>query len=322
MSKLLKLQNANKKDSVSQTRHIQQNRCNKRKDGNRLKECDKQQINKIKRRQKQIYQWPMKIIYINLSHEKTRRDYILREFKRIHIPSHQYEQYSSLWGRNISTQLLRALQENGKLVKNVLGWQRAYQRMDRNKLAIYLSHIFLWQKIHEYVKNEVYYDQSSGSESDSEVVVDTQMLKNDEISLRKGYSREYNLIIEDDVIFPVYNSEYTLQMMIEENVKRVPDDWDIIFIGRSKYLNGVKVADNVLRASPGHRKLTNHGMFAYLIRTKSIPKLLDLMLPIPIKYMHIDWKLRTFYNRMVNAYYLINPIIVHNNQIPSIRESR
>ena len=99
-----------------------------------------------------------------------------------------------------------------------------------------------------------------------------------------------------------------------------PEDWDMLFIGRSKFLDGVKVAPNIIKPNPVHKRLTNHGMFAYLIKTSSIPKLLKIMLPIPVYYQHIDWKLRAYYSKGINAYYLEKPLVMHNYKIESIRE--
>ena len=99
-------------------------------------------------------------------------------------------------------------------------------------------------------------------------------------------------------------------------------DCDILFIGRSKYLYVTTVAPNILKALPmeKHRPETNHGMFAYLIKTSSIPKLLKIMYPIPVYYQHIDWKLRAYYSKGINAYYLEKPLVMHNYKIESIRE--
>jgi len=51
----------------------------------------------------------MKIIYINLQHETNRRNRLLREFNKADIKPNEYEQYASLWGRNIGQKLISLL---------------------------------------------------------------------------------------------------------------------------------------------------------------------------------------------------------------------
>lgn len=249
----------------------------------------------------------MKIIYLNLNHETTRKSLLMREFKKAYIKEDEYEQYSSLWGRNINKRIIKALIDKQKLV-NTYDWYRYFYKLDKGKLAIYLSHTFLWEKIY-----------NSYTKTDTDTDTDT----NNE----KSPYGEYNLILEDDVILPQgHISKYEenkiirLHDYIDHYLKSVPEDWDILFIGRSKYLYGTTIAPNILKALPGHRPKTNHGMFAYLIKTSSIPKLLKLMHPIPVNYKHVDWKVRSHYTNGINAYYLKNPLITHNYKIESIRE--
>jgi len=149
-------------------------------------------------------------------------------------------------------------------------------------LAIYVSHIKIWKHIYEKYNSDL-----------------------------------YTLILEDDVILPS-----DLYSQVLNNIKNVPDDWDIIFIGRSRKLNGVNVNENVLKPNPGDWPGTNHGMFAYLIKTSSIQKLLKVLTPINYKIRHIDWVVRSFYNTSINAYYLINPIVKHDYEIISIKDER
>lgn len=243
----------------------------------------------------------MKIIYINLNHETNRKNLIINEFKKAYINEDEYERYSSLWGQNITKQLIKALIQSNKLV-NTNDWYKYFYKIEKNKLAIYLSHTFLWEKIYNN-----YTDTLSSSNS--------------------SYG-EYNLILEDDIFLPLGqknkedNKIIRLHDYIEYYLKSVPDDWDILFIGRPKNLYGKTISPNILKAFPmsKHRPETNHGMFAYLIKTSSIPKLLKIMLPIPVYYQHIDWKLRAYYSKGINAYYLEKPLVMHNYKIESIRE--
>ena len=136
---------------------------------------------------------------------------------------------------------------------------------------------------------------------------------------------EYSLIIEDDVIIPsnLYNQ-------IEKNMKNIPKNWDIVFIGRSFLLKGDIINDNILRPHVVHERQTNHGMFSYLIKTSSIIKLINLITPLEhSKLTHIDWTIRNLYSQndsinenKINAYYLIESIIKHDYHIESIKDKK
>lgn len=214
----------------------------------------------------------MKIIYINLIHSKE-RDYIMKmQFKKQKITP---EKYIALYGANINKKLIDNLIQTGAIINDKRWYNMTY---DRAKLAIYLSHTFLWKKIEE------------------------------------GKYPEYNLILEDDVL--ITNN---LLAEINRNIQNVPQDWDIIYIGHSKYLYGKKIAPNIIQPYSGHKPQTNHGMFAYLIKTSSINKLLSKIHPIPVTYNHIDWKIREMFNVDVNAYYLDKPLVMHNHKLRSVR---
>ena len=60
----------------------------------------------------------MKTIYLNLNHETTRKALLEREFKKAYVKQDEYEQYSSLWGRNINKTMIKALIDKHK----ELGW--------------------------------------------------------------------------------------------------------------------------------------------------------------------------------------------------------
>lgn len=128
----------------------------------------------------------------------------------------------------------------------------------------------------------------------------------------------YSLILEDDVIIhPNLNEE------INKNIKNVPDDWDILYIGRSSKLDGIEIHKNVIKPSSKHIPMTNHGMFAYLIKSTSLSKLICLLTPLEFdNFDNIDWVLRSMYNTKIQAYYLINPIIKHNYGIQSIKDKK
>jgi len=74
----------------------------------------------------------MKIIYINLQHETNRRNRLFREFNKADIKPNEYEQYASLWGRNIGQKLISLLIKNEKLVNSRL-WLTNFNALDMIK---------------------------------------------------------------------------------------------------------------------------------------------------------------------------------------------
>lgn len=186
-------------------------------------------------------------------------------------------------------------------------------------LGLYGKHINI-QKINELIKNNIIDNNPQWKNMNYNrailaiYITHTNLWKH----IMKHNNSEYSLIIEDDVIL----SE-NLKENIKKQIENMPNDWDILFIGRSFKLDGIKINNNLLKANPVHKEQTNHGMFAYIIKTKSIPKFIENLLPLKYDNLnHIDWSLRSLYNTKINAYYLIKPLVKHDYGIPSIKDQK
>jgi GR25 family glycosyltransferase involved in LPS biosynthesis len=129
----------------------------------------------------------------------------------------------------------------------------------------------------------------------------------------------YVLILEDDVVLPAQLRGAC--DMLTQKVKDANIEWDVIFIGHAGALKGETVIENLL-LKPAHGVWpdTNHGMFAYLLKISSIPRLLRTMLPIPGEpvFAHVDNHLRKFYDR-TNCYYTLADVIRHMDHWTSVR---
>ena len=90
----------------------------------------------------------------------------------------------------------------------------------------------------------------------------------------------------------------------------------ILFLGCGGKLRGQSVNEYIVKPDEGQHQDTNHGLFGYMINPNSIEKMTKLLLPIDSLYImgnwqiegctipHMDWKIRHFYNKGINAYYL------------------
>jgi len=123
---------------------------------------------------------------------------------------------------------------------------------------------------------------------------------------------EIVLILEDDsVVVNDFNN------LLENSHKEVPNDWDIIYVGSNK-LKGTKLSDNIFVPTEGNFIGYNSGMFGYLIKKSSIPKLLNIIFPLPNKFNCIDVILRNNFSKF-KAYFLINKLIIHDDKFESER---
>jgi GR25 family glycosyltransferase involved in LPS biosynthesis len=94
-------------------------------------------------------------------------------------------------------------------------------------------------------------------------------------SLQKKY--EKILIFEDDAVF-----DKGLVDFFEDNINKIPEDWEFLYLG-GNHLNGLtKIHDNVYRM---HSSLATH---AYAVKTSTIPRILenikDATVPIDVYY--------------------------------------
>lgn len=113
---------------------------------------------------------------------------------------------------------------------------------------------------------------------------------------------EGTLILEDDLIFPK-----TFQKDLERVYPEVPDDWDVLFLGRT-ISSGKRVGKHVIKFGPRTHK--NWGNWAYIVRHKTMKK--KLLPRLKVMTDGIDVQFNRFSDK-VNMY-VIQPNIVNLNR--------
>lgn len=125
------------------------------------------------------------------------------------------------------------------------------------------------------------------------------------------------LVLEDDTVLADNFPD-----LVDEAVRVAPEDWEVLFLSSADRINGKPVSAHYVKPHPGHLPKTNHGMFCYLVRSRDVAKkMLSVLLPIDFKLKHVDHVLREHYGTAFNAYYLIQRIAKHRDDIKSDRES-
>ena len=166
------------------------------------------------------------------------------------------------------------------------------------KLSIYMSHLLLWYQILKDYKS---------------------------IALNKTVQIPTYIVLEDDI-----HIKSNIQNSLTKIQKYIPMDYDILFLGYAGKLRGVKLNEYIIEPEAGQFQDTNHGLFAYIINPNSIDKLTDILLPIDSTNIkgnwqtvgsnipHMDWKIRHFYSNNIKAYYLLDPLIIHENKYDNV----
>jgi GR25 family glycosyltransferase involved in LPS biosynthesis len=113
---------------------------------------------------------------------------------------------------------------------------------------------------------------------------------------------EGTLILEDDVVFPK-----RFQKDLEHIYPEVPDDWDVLFLGRT-VTSGKRVGKHVIKIGPRTKK--NWGNWAYVVRHKTMKK--KLLPRLKVMTDGIDVQFNQFSDK-VNMY-VIQPNIVNINK--------
>jgi GR25 family glycosyltransferase involved in LPS biosynthesis len=110
---------------------------------------------------------------------------------------------------------------------------------------------------------------------------------------------EGTLILEDDVVFPK-----TFQKDLERIYPEVPDDWDVLFLGRTS-IAGKKVSEHIIKINPRHK--SNSGNWAYLVKNTTLKK--KILPRLKIMKDAIDYQFNHMSNK-VNMY-IIQPNIIN-----------
>jgi len=124
---------------------------------------------------------------------------------------------------------------------------------------------------------------------------------------------QIGLIFEDDAI--IMNN---IIPSIYDALNSVPADWDLLYLGSYK-LRGKNIKNKFIKPVVGNLKGHNSGMFGYLINKRSIPKLLNVLLPI--QYQTKDPWIRTNFDK-INAYFLINKCVKPSYAFKSMRTAQ
>ena len=113
---------------------------------------------------------------------------------------------------------------------------------------------------------------------------------------------EGTLILEDDVLFPK-----TFQKELASIYPEVPDDWDVLFLGRTS-IKGRKISKHIIKING--RYISNSGNWAYIVRNKTLKK--KIIPRLKIMKDAIDYQFNHMSNK-VNMY-VIQPNIVNVNK--------
>jgi GR25 family glycosyltransferase involved in LPS biosynthesis len=114
---------------------------------------------------------------------------------------------------------------------------------------------------------------------------------------------EGTLILEDDVVFPK-----TFKNDLERIYPEVPDDWDVLFLGRT-ITSGKKIGKHLIKFGPRTHK--NWGNWAYIVRHKTMKK--KLMPRLKVMTDGIDVQFNRFSDKA--NMYVIQPNIVNYNNL-------
>ena len=134
------------------------------------------------------------------------------------------------------------------------------------------------------------------------------------ISIWKRIIRsKYNnhLVIEDDVIL---TSNLLQKFKIIQ--QQIPTNYDIVYFGGSN-IHGTKYSKNLITPIMNNKygSTTNTGMIGMLINKKCVPLLLKYSNPL---FTDIDQHIKLLFPKL-NIYYIMDPLIHHDNNISSTR---
>lgn len=161
--------------------------------------------------------------------------------------------------------------------KNIINSAKGIQRQKKvGSLACLLSHNYLWKDLYDKNKNK----------------------------------DKFFLIFEDDCkILPGFNDK------LQEAIRNAPEDWDMIWLGYNK-IKGEKISDYYFKPKVGFFVGYNCQHHCYLVRTKGIPKLLDIIFPVKSNFNTKDTVLRKNFHKF-NAYFYNEKLAVQDlNEFP------
>jgi len=226
--------------------------------------------------------------YINMKDSPIRNKLMTNSIGQLYNTKSEFIRYEAFDNKLLDDKMIRVLIQNGYLTPET-NIKSVYKH--KVKLSIYMSHLLLWNKI---------------------------LNKYKAIPLGKRVQVPQYIILEDDI-----KIKFNIEILLDRVYKYIPRDYDILFLGNGGKLRGQPVNEYIVKPVEGQHRETNHGLFGYMINPNSIEKMTKLLLPIDSLYImgnwqvegntipHMDWKIRHFYNKGINAYYLKHPIIHH-----------
>ena len=123
-------------------------------------------------------------------------------------------------------------------------------------------------------------------------------------SEKKG---DISLIFEDDCeILPNFQNK------LDTALQNAPDDWDMIWLGYNN-IKGDKVSEYYYKPYQGFHKGFNTQHHCYLVKTSSIPKILNIVFPVPLSFTNKDSILRNNFNKF-NAYFYKEKLAVQDTE--------
>jgi GR25 family glycosyltransferase involved in LPS biosynthesis len=125
---------------------------------------------------------------------------------------------------------------------------------------------------------------------------------------------ENYLILEDDAIL---NDNFNIVKIIKY-LSYVPENYNLVYLGYGK-IKGEMINKYVAKPDFGNYKGYNSGMYGYLVKRSTILGLIKLL--DHIKYPIKDPFIRTNFD-MIEAYFLVNKLVEHNNEVESDRLKR
>lgn len=125
---------------------------------------------------------------------------------------------------------------------------------------------------------------------------------------------ENYFIFEDDALL---NEKFNIVKIIKY-LSYVPENYNLVYLGYGK-IKGEMINKYVAKPDVGNYKGYNSGMYGYLVKRSTILGLIKLL--DHIKYPIKDPFIRTNFD-MIDAYFLVNKLVEHNNEVESDRLKR
>ena len=215
------------------------------------------------------------VYVINLEKDKKRLLSFFNNIKKFQVSTknRNWNKFTAINGQNFNTIQEEFHQIPEKVKETVINYWKKYP----GSIGCYFSHIKLWQHI---------YDDNNTS--------------------------EYSLILEDDSFF-TQNGLINIELALKDAMKL---NWDLLYAGHN-LLKGTKICPLFLKPYPvnpnENNRGFNSGLFGYIIRKSSIPKLLSIVKQFQSPF--IDVQIRNSFgngSNNINGLFIISNLIRHN----------